>query len=125
MKNKIILICAFVAIQSIQAQNTPVVKTNNVKSPKVTIEQKVDKEVSKMKSDLSLTPEQEAKVRTAATQKYQSLDMLEAEFKDRRKNIDSVYKNTINETLTVKQLKVKNQVRKANLEEKKLNKAKN
>jgi len=125
MKNKIILICAFVAMQSIQAQNTPVVKTNNVKSPKVTIEQKVDKEVSKMKSDLSLTPEQEAKLRTAATQKYQSLDMLEAEFKDRRKNIDSVYKNTINETLTVNQLKLKNQARKAELNAKKSNKAKN
>ena len=120
MKKNILLICAFAAIYSIQAQNAP-----NVKSPKVTIEQKVDKEVSKMKSDLSLTPEQETKVRSAATQKFQSLEMLEEEFKDKRKNIDSVYKNSINETLTVNQQKVKNQVRKANLKDKKLNKAKN
>lgn len=125
MKKNLILMCAFIAMCSIQAQNAQKAKPSKAKDPKITMEQKVDKEVSKMKTDLNLTSEQEAKVRIAATQKFQSMELLEEEYKEKRKNIDSTYKASINETLTVSQLKVKSQVRKANLKAKNPNKSKN
>lgn len=90
------LLLAVVAISGmLNAQNDP--------KPRLTAEEKADKLTSKMKTELALTPDQEAAVRTANLEFVTKNESLAKDNKTERKNIRKEHREKLNTILTKEQ----------------------